>query len=197
MRALWAMMKFLLCLAVFALSSCSLMFEAATITRNRAREVPQGSVVAGQGFTVSSPEPGLYPLQDYPQKGGVSFRPVATELEGLVYFVTPYQSVSARTTEEALYERNARVQAPGRPFKVSEKSATSFAGLKGTRAIAEVAMSADGGLISETLVLKRGGEFLVLTRGDVYYRQEDRERAKNRCKTGLRNLMQRTTLTAP
>ena len=197
MRAWLPMKKLLvLCLPLFALNSCSLMFEAATITRNRAREVAPGESIAGEGFAVQVPEKGLYAERDDPEKGGVCFRPVDTWRDGLVYSVSPFRSTTARTPEEALDEWYRRPALRGRQFQTSGRSPASFAGLKGTQAIVTIPMDERGGLIGATLVLWRGNDFLILTRGDLYRSAEEFPRAKARCKAGLRDLMQHTKLTS-
>jgi hypothetical protein len=179
------------------LNSCSLVSEAAKITANEAREVAPGTTVAGDGFIVKAPEEHLYAQRDDIRKGDVTFRPVDTFREGLVYSVSPFSSATATTTDQALDEWNRLTIPKNRQVIVSEKSSASFAGLRGTQVMMEIPMSERGGLVAARLVVKRSKDFLIVTRGDAYFTRDQTARMKGHCKTGLRKLMQNTTLTGP
>lgn len=178
---------------LFTLTSCSLLFDAADITMRRSREVAEGTVIAGDGFTVGCPARGLYPAKDVPTRGGVVFRPVEPLADGEVFFVTPFQSSSAQTSDQALVEWNSRTAKKGRVLAVIRQQKTTFAGLPATRAVMNITENRRD-QIAVFLVVKRASDFLILARGDVCNHPTLINRTIERCESGLASLQRKTSL---
>jgi len=191
MKRLLVLLPFL-----FALNSCSLIIEAVDISVRRSRELGESAVITADGFTLRPPQASLYPKKNFPTPGGVTLGPTDTFRDGLVYFVTPFQSATARSTNEAMDEWNGRPGRKGIAVKVIEKKETSYVGRKATLAVVDIPRGR-GGQVAAILVVKQGSGFLILCAGDVYYFPQARDRTLARNKKALENLMKVTTLTKP
>lgn len=177
-----------------SLTGCSLFFEAADIANRRSKEVPEGGVLTGAGFSVRAPADYLYPTYNVPTRGGVTLRPTSTEFEGYVWFVTPFSASSAQTTDQALNEWNKRTAMHGVQAQVMERNQATVFGKEATRAVVDVHRGSVGD-VAAMVVVKRMNDFLILARGDRYYVLERRGHTIGLCKAGLDKLIQSTSLT--
>ena len=187
------MKRILLLLAVLSLNSCSLIFEAADISVRRSKEVSTSDQLAGDGFTVRPPESGLYPNYGIPFKGGVTLRPTSTGFDGLVYYVSPFVSATARTPDEAMHEWNSIWIKQGARVEVVEKSRTVFSGLAATRCTGWIAKGSEEHAIA-FLVVKRDSDFLVIGHGNANRFGKERAKMIAKAKSDLGKLIQGTRL---
>lgn len=146
------------------LSSCSLLVEAVVITARQSKEVRNGTPVQGDGFVVICPEDYLYPTQDIPTQGGVTFRPTSPMNDGDAYFVTPFKTATASTPEQALLEWNLR---PRQKIEILKLKKSVFRGLPAVTALVHLSNGERGSVASMTVV-KRATDYLVIARGAAY-----------------------------
>lgn len=176
-----------------SLTGCSLFFEAAGIAHRRSKEIPEGGVVTGHGFTVQAPAGSLYPTQNIPTRGGVTLRPTQSMFE-YAYFVAPFSSSSALTPDQALDEWNKRPERRGLQVHVIERKRASAFGKVATRAVVDLSKGT-AGQIAAIVVVKRPNDFLILSHGNPYYPPMPRDHAIKLSNAGLDKLIQSTSLT--
>lgn len=181
----------LLSLTVLSLTSCGLLIEGVIITINRARELPEGKVLAGEGFILRCPGEFLRANRGEPTAGGITLR---TEGSDRLYFVTPFKTSSARTTEQALAEWNQRPQMHHRQVTIMRQTRTMFAGLPATRAIIDFPHPNQGS-IAVLLVVKRSNDFLILATGGSYYLEHSKEAMLAALEENMVKLQRNLTLT--
>lgn len=190
-----AVRRLLLLGTTLSLTSCGLLVEAIVLESRRARAVPAGKALTGDGFVLSSPVEGYYPSRGEPTRGGVTLR--NTDYPDDVYFVAPLKTSTARTADEALAEWNQRPAMHGQQAVVLRQSHTTFAGLPATRAVVDFP---DPDRIQSSvtilLVVQRSHDFLVLACGGFYnWNTPTREDMLERSEKGLLKLQGNLTLT--
>jgi len=126
-----------------------------------------------------------------PTAGGITLR---EEYSDSLYFVTPFKTSSARTTEQALAEWNQRPLMHHRQVTVMRQTRTMFAGLTATRAIIDLPHPNEGS-IAVMLVVKRSNDFLILTTGGSYYREHGKESMLAVLEKNMVKLQRNLTLT--
>lgn len=159
-------MKQILLLLALPMCSCSLIFEAADISIRRSKEVSTSDQLTGYGFTLCPPEARLYPNYNHPFKGGVTLRPTDTARDGLVYYVQPFASATARTTDDAVREWNSIWEKKGIRVEMVEKSKSVFSGHDATRCIMRIHQRS-GEHVSAFLVVRRDTDFLIIGHGNT------------------------------
>ena len=184
---------FIFSLSVIFLPSCSLVVDAVDISRRRSQAVAQGTTIQGKGFTIKAPASGLYPVLNTPGKGGVTFRPTDPQFDGLVYFVTPFLQAQVETTQQALIQWNLVAARKGIQAKVLEQKETQYRGFPATEALVEI-LQGPGGHIVSVLVVKSATGFFVLNRGDRFNNSQLRAKSIERCRAGMKQLKDATTI---
>ena len=187
------MKRILLLLAILPMSSCSLIFEAADISVRKSKEASTSDQLAGDGFTVRPPESGLYPSYGIPLKGGVTLRPTTTGFDGLVYYVSPFASATAKTTDEAMHEWNSIWSKQGARVEVVERTRTAFAGRTATRCVGWIRKGSEEHAMA-FLMVKRDSDFLVIGHGNANRFGKDRSKMNAEAKSDLGKLIQGTKL---
>ncbi|MGJ8673857.1 hypothetical protein [Rubritalea sp.] len=183
----------LLILSLPLLSGCSLVGDAVDISSRRAQEVPLGAITHGDGFSVSAPEPYLYPKANSPTPGGVTFRPTEPMSDGMVYFVTPF-STQAANPSAALDHWNMIPERRGIKVTTSHRRNTTFQGMPAHEAVLDVPRSSSGGNISVVVVVKRDSDYLILNRGENYYIPSMKSDRLKLCQKGIVKLKASTKI---
>jgi len=178
---------------VFSLTSCGLVFEAIGITARRSREIPIGTVLTGDGFSLRCPEDGLYPTRNLPTTGGVTLRSTMSDFP-VTSFVTPFRSLTARSTDQALQEWNQRVIRNRQSLVVLQQSHTTYGGMPATRAVINFPQK-QAGHIAAMLVVRRSNDFLIIANGRPYYTQPGMEGTISICEKELSTLQHHTSIT--
>ena len=160
--------------AAMTFPACSLVFDAVDLSNRRTKAIAEGEIVAGDGFTVRSPEAGLYPSLQSTQQGGVTLRPTEPFLDGLVYLVTPFEGNGATTPQEAFERWNDIPKARGFTVVAFESDSTNFRGLPAYRSSVELSKGSIR-QVGSLLIVQRSSDFLVLSTGHPHFHPQTRE----------------------
>jgi len=187
-------MKYLaLLLLLISQSSCSLLFDAADISNRRSNEIAEGATVAGDGFTVHSPESGLYSASRDTRPGGITLRPTEPFFDGLVYFVAPFEARRETNLHEVLTKWNSIPEAKGYKLTVLRKTLTSFDDLPALQAVVE-ASNGTASQVTSILIIKRSADYLILSTGHPYHRPTSRQERQDFTNTRLNKLQAATKI---
>ena len=160
----------LLLLVCAALSGCSVVGERVRNAVEEGTTVPAGSVVAGDGFSVRSPESGLLVVRNEPRRGFLSLRNTSREmfLGGGSYNVYPFVlDPPPSSLRDAWYAHTySQFSAEGRATYhiLTERTGT----WRGQPAYFQTAYAQQspygGGVIAVTCVIQRGNRYYWVVR---------------------------------
>ncbi|MEM9079906.1 MAG: hypothetical protein AAGC74_04355 [Verrucomicrobiota bacterium] len=163
----------------FNTNSCSLVTEAASVTANKSRKVPQGHPIQGSGFIVKSPGKNLYPIKNYPVPGAVTLRNAST-FPATTYYVAPFETSSAKTPTEALQEWNNTPMRKGVQIQTLETKRTSYRGYPAVEAKLKIPTQSKSGNLGYLAVVKLAkSRFIILSCGTQYHNNATEYRFEN------------------
>lgn len=190
-----------------ALSGCAVVSESARNAAEESAAVPAGSRVAGAGFSVRSPAPGLGVVRDQPRRGFLSLRSPSRDLflgGAGTYNVYPFTlEPPPPTTLREAWASHARSQfsAGGRSaYRILVERTGTWRGEPAYFQSAYGQQAPDGGgfVIASCLVRRGAGYFWIVRSVSVLDgRPETLSRARRRAEQELPAFLDSVTFDAP